>query len=1437
MSKKNMLCFIVVVLQVFAGVVFAVETHSSIYPLYFDKVASSPDANIAAQEEMWSRLLKFKLFGESHLEFSDRNINVPDVMGWTGTSNGDFVWGFNGGSKVGGPIVVSGDMIFRLGPDSITTGPVVVSGSIRVENGLNFSGKPNFLNVVHCVDGLLDDAYSTFVYDAGIFGLDDCPVSVPAISSDLSVPALYDNGIVWQTAINVNGAVCTGTVDAADGYCIQYIDVPPGDSPYDLYIEALETANHAKIIFRMPENGRLIRVFLKDGFYIADGIKIATMQMSSDAVYSDGAWNGEGIRISNSDYTGNLIFYTSKDITFPVFSPYDSIQGTFITPGSISIGSHLTFSGQLIAGNLTIDSDFDGTSFRYVPYDPPFHYVPYDPDFVLTGSDGKKINVTEDQAYTLTKADFPVFDIDGYPWDGDFIVRIISSTHGTLEIDGSAVSLNQDIPLAALDGTLPYSLTYTPVADVYGDKKDSLEYKLKYGDVLSAAYKMYFNVAPVNDAPIIEKASFTIKENSAFGSLDGIATGSVLVSDVDDESFTYGFYDQFSDTYPAANYEKVTALLAIDAQTGVISVKEGVVLNYESADSVMTVPIIVTDKSASTGIDEDALSAVVNATIRILDVNESPTILAGQAFAIPENAVDGTTVLPVGWKTGDSKAVMAVDPDAVTSAFGILSYAIKEDSSPFEIDAVTGVLSLKTGAVLDYETENSYALTVVVTDGGELSDEAEIVINVMDVAEPPYFVSVVASIDEHSPYQTLVGSVVAKDPDCNNLDKCVLSYEIVQGGSYVGINSEGYITILKNVDINYEEMNSFDVTIRVTDADGLFSDTVVTVVVNDVNEAPVIDDCLCRIAESEEIGAVVCKLAAKDLDESPKFNELEYTMISKGDDFSVSSDGLLKLNRPLDYESEKVYTVIVRVSDGEFADTAVVTVGVLDVVERSAVDITKFIDDEFTYEKPGVIYTQSGIVRFCWREGRSDETNPIVWGEEICADTSLVPGRNILVRSYYDATTNYAAADSVTVFYNRDSIPIFNSTVQPTITIVSNGKEILEDSCAFVKTNFTEISITVKDPVKSEAKDKDSVFTVEVPVKLKTTYISSKDLDLLIYTKTGRVLLDKLPQRENLIRVENSDFTFSVSFVTKINNVPVVIRYDEDEDGEVLKKPVMNANGSKSSRPVIEILYVVPNVKENIKLSYFVDATTGEALYSDSQGRLMSGAAAANLEKSIGGRNTSGIVNVSYKQNLESGEPLDVAYIVDNDGNIIADEFDAECYKVSYTYTDAHNHSSTSSTLFVLDTRKPNVEIVFPKDGSVFTADSIGIVWTVDGKEQDSLTVEKLNPGMNVITRTVLDRSGEKYSVTISVVRRVENKEKKFSNYLVEKLLKKVKFKITLNGLEIDATAGSLVSVFDALGNLVLKQRMLEDVQTIALPKEQNYIVRVGKTSQLVRMR
>ena len=317
-------------------------------------------------------------------------------------------------------------------------------------------------------------------------------------------------------------------------------------------------------------------------------------------------------------------------------------------------------------------------------------------------------------------------------------------------------------------------------------------------------------ITDVNERPVIADQSFTVAENSAAGTV----VGTVVSSDVDAGQ---------TRTYAITASAPISGAFAINSTTGVITVINGSLLNFESISGV-ALTVTVTDSG------NPALSSSAVVVITLTDVNEAPTI-ANQSFTLAENSANGTIV-------GN---VAASDVDAGQT----LTYAITGTSlaGAFAINAATGRITVGNSALLNFEAVSSVTLNVRVTDSGNpaLSSAATVTINITNVNDAPTITNQTFTLAENSANGTIFGNVAASDADIGQ----ALSYSIVSGntGGAFSINATtGRITVANVAALDFETTPTFALAVSVTDNGNpaLSSTATVTINLTDVIEAIII---------------------------------------------------------------------------------------------------------------------------------------------------------------------------------------------------------------------------------------------------------------------------------------------------------------------------------------------------------------------------------------------------------------------------------------------------------------------------------------------------------------------------------------------------------------------------------------------------------------------
>ncbi|XP_054570293.1 cadherin-12 isoform X1 [Eptesicus fuscus] len=294
---------------------------------------------------------------------------------------------------------------------------------------------------------------------------------------------------------------------------------------------------------------------------------------------------------------------------------------------------------------------------------------------------------------------------------------------------------------------------------------------------------------------------------------------------------------------------------------------------------------------------------------------------------------------------------------------GTVKYTLSGDGAGtvFTIDETTG--DIHAIRSLDREEKPFYTLRAQAVDietRKPLEPESEFIIKVQDINDnEPKFLDgpYVASVPEMSPvgaYVLQVKATDADDPTYGNSARVV--YSILQGQPYFSIDPKtGVIrTALPNMDREVKEQ--YQVLIQAKDMGGqlggLAGTTIVNITLTDVNDNPPRfpkSIFHLKVPESSPIGSAIGRIRAVDPDFGQNA-EIEYNIVpgDGGNLFDIVTDedtqeGIIKLKKPLDFETKKAYTFKVEASNlhldhrfhsaGPFKDTATVKVSVLDVEE------------------------------------------------------------------------------------------------------------------------------------------------------------------------------------------------------------------------------------------------------------------------------------------------------------------------------------------------------------------------------------------------------------------------------------------------------------------------------------------------------------------------
>ncbi|CAL8362189.1 unnamed protein product [Gadus morhua 'NCC'] len=263
----------------------------------------------------------------------------------------------------------------------------------------------------------------------------------------------------------------------------------------------------------------------------------------------------------------------------------------------------------------------------------------------------------------------------------------------------------------------------------------------------------------------------------------------------------------------------------------------------------------------------------------------------------------------------------------------------QEPKNLFDIDEKTGIIRSK--HPLDREKHKSFKLKAFALSpsGQRLENPSTIEIMVLDQNDNrPAFIKnqFTGSVSEFSVPGTSVMSVLATDADDPSTDNAILSYSIIgqesEPGDAVtkvmfGINNETGAIYTRDVGFDREVVKSFRLKLQVGDMSGmgLTSESVAIIHVTDINNhAPQFRPSMYHVSAVENrIDFELCRVNATDRDEPGTGNwEIKYTLTrgNPGGHFVVHTDplsnqGVLTLVKPLDFESQSEYTLVLTVAN------------------------------------------------------------------------------------------------------------------------------------------------------------------------------------------------------------------------------------------------------------------------------------------------------------------------------------------------------------------------------------------------------------------------------------------------------------------------------------------------------------------------------------------
>ncbi len=653
-------------------------------------------------------------------------------------------------------------------------------------------------------------------------------------------------------------------------------------------------------------------------YYMTDSAKVYNntfYKNSSYGLYNDDAYNTSiGNNIFSSNGHGIYNYYATPDTVFfnnftnNTYADYVHYNGTYhdsiFQPGIDTLRmctSSTAFDPMFVdTSNSTPDFRLQQTSGCIDAGDPSFAYI-QEP-----APNGGRINLgaygnTQWAAWASDLNDPPLItsnDTFSISENSTLIDTIICS-----DANGDAVSIgitggpdSSIFSLSNISGTNSAELYFKTNPDYETPSDSGLDntynIEITVSDGLESAIQLLtVMVSDINDnTPVISNAqSFIIDENSETGSLIGNLTATdndtgttlqnwIITSNVNTDG----------DTLPG---------FKIDPQTGTLNVGDQDELDYEK-DSLFTIQVTVSD-----GLNTSQSQSV---TIYLNDLNDnSPVIEAGQTFQVSEDASVSTEIGSV--TASDS------DEGSILSGWTIVS---GNTEGIFSVDSLSGTLLVSDNTGLDFETDSIHYPILTVSDGANVSQASEILIQVLNTNDNvPVVYDTSFTIPENTAGSTLIGGVRADDPDNDTL-----AYSITSGNT-LGIFSidsvKGELYVADSTSLDYETSSSHTIGVTASDGANAYQGYVNINLTNINDNTPVVFDTSFSISEdaanSSQVGVV------KSYDSDYDNLTLSITAGNSKGIFAIDSvQGSIYIldNTALDYETAQSHTLSVSASDG-----------------------------------------------------------------------------------------------------------------------------------------------------------------------------------------------------------------------------------------------------------------------------------------------------------------------------------------------------------------------------------------------------------------------------------------------------------------------------------------------------------------------------------------
>ena len=245
--------------------------------------------------------------------------------------------------------------------------------------------------------------------------------------------------------------------------------------------------------------------------------------------------------------------------------------------------------------------------------------------------------------------------------------------------------------------------------------------------------------------------------------------------------------------------------------------------------------------------------------------NNGPNTAANLSF---ENAVTGvvSSTITISRSIGEGTIIDSLIAEDAEGHAQITSLISGNEEGIFAYNDITRQITIADASALLASAETTFDLLFLAEDQGpgELTSEVTLTVNIVDNSAPIFNVTTFTA-DENTSNGSIIGTLIVSDPDGDAIS-------IVEFNSPSGAFSINPLTRDLSVadvsKLDFETRNSFtlEVTIADNNVASLQSTGVITINLNDVNEAPVVATASFSISDQSINGTVVGTVSFEEED-------------------------------------------------------------------------------------------------------------------------------------------------------------------------------------------------------------------------------------------------------------------------------------------------------------------------------------------------------------------------------------------------------------------------------------------------------------------------------------------------------------------------------------------------------------------------------------------